>query len=158
LKNKLFRFSFSYLKDEEESKDIVQEVMIKVWEDLQSKKAIANIEAWCMTCTRNKSLDRLRNKSFGNQSLDDQYNLQNNEEDPLEIMENKELLGQVHAIVEQLSDKQKEVVRLRDFDGMSYKEIEEIMGLDMNQVKVNLFRGRKYIKEKMQKILNYGLS
>lgn len=158
MKNKLFRFSLSYLKDEEESKDIVQEVMIKVWEDLQSKKAIDNIEAWCMTCTRNKSLDRLKNKSFGNQSIDDQFDLQNNEEDPLEILENKELLGQVGAIVDLLSDKQKEVVRLRDFDGMSYKEIEKIMGLDMNQVKVNLFRGRKFIKEKMEKILKYGLS
>ena len=158
LKNKLYRFALSYLRDEDEAKDIVQEVMIKLWQNLQANKKINNIEAWSMTCTRNKSLDRMKSKSYANQSLEGQYDLQYNEDDPSQILENKELLSHVGEIVDQLSLKQREVVRLRDFEGMSYKEIEEIMGLDMNQVKVNLFRARKFIKEKMDKVIKYGLS
>jgi len=100
----------------------------------------------------------MKNKSFNNGSIEDQFHLNSESEDPSEILENKELLGHVGSIVDMLNDKQKEVVRLRDFEGMSYKEIEKIMGLDMNQVKVNLFRARKFIKEKMEKVIKYGLS
>jgi len=142
----------------EEAKDVVQEVMIRIWETTQKGTKIDNPEAWCMTCTRNKSLDRMKSKSFRSQNIEDQYDLHYDGISPEKRLEEKDMLSQVNGIMDQLSNKQKEVVRLRDFDGMSYKEIQEIMGLDMNQVKVNLFRARKYIKEQMEKMMKYGLS
>ena len=61
-KNKLFRFAFRLLGSSEEAKDVVQEVMMKVWNGREQMGAIDNMEAWCMRITKNLSLDRLRSK------------------------------------------------------------------------------------------------
>ena len=59
-KNKLFRFALRFLGDEEEAKDIVQEVFMRVWNARDQMHAIENWEAWCMRITRNLSHDRIR--------------------------------------------------------------------------------------------------
>lgn len=51
-KNKLFRFAFRLLGSSEEAKDVVQEVLIKVWNGKENLAAIQNIEAWCMRITK----------------------------------------------------------------------------------------------------------
>ncbi|HCW09182.1 MAG TPA: RNA polymerase sigma factor, partial [Cytophagales bacterium] len=56
-----------------------------------------------------------------------------------------------------LPDKQRQVMHLRDIEGYSYNEISEILELDMNQVKVNLFRARNAVREKLLKLNAYGL-
>jgi RNA polymerase sigma factor (sigma-70 family) len=61
-KNKLFRFAFRLVGSTEEAKDVVQEVMIKVWNGREQMAEMQNMEAWCMRITKNLSLDRLRSK------------------------------------------------------------------------------------------------
>ncbi|MBY0435019.1 MAG: RNA polymerase sigma factor, partial [Cyclobacteriaceae bacterium] len=56
-----------------------------------------------------------------------------------------------------LPEKQRQVMHLRDIEGYSYQEIVEILEIDMSQVKVNLFRARNTVREKLQKINAYGL-
>ena len=57
--------------------------------------------------------------------------------------EEKEIIDQAF---EQLEDKQKKIIMLRDWDGYSYEEIADILEINLNQVKVNLFRARKKMK------------
>ena len=61
-KNKLFRFAFRMLGSSEEAKDVVQEVMIKVWNGREQMAEVQNMEAWCMRITKNLSLDKLRSR------------------------------------------------------------------------------------------------
>jgi RNA polymerase sigma-70 factor (ECF subfamily) len=56
-----------------------------------------------------------------------------------------------------LPDKQRQVMHLRDVEGYSYNEICDILDIDMNQVKVNLFRARNAVREKLTKANAYGL-
>ena len=56
-----------------------------------------------------------------------------------------------------LPEKQRQVMHLRDIEGYSYQEICEILEIDMSQVKVNLFRARNSVRERLQKINAYGL-
>jgi RNA polymerase sigma factor (sigma-70 family) len=60
VKNKLYRFALRFLNNEEEAKDIVQEVFIRVWNGREQMNQVQNWEAWCMRITRNLSLDRIR--------------------------------------------------------------------------------------------------
>ena len=48
-------------------------------------------------------------------------------------------------------------MQLRDFEGKSYKEIAQILGITEEQVKVNIFRARQQIKQQFIKTENYGL-
>ena len=157
-KNKLFRFAFRLLGSSEEAKDVVQDVLVKVWSGREGLDEIQNIEAWCMRITRNLSLDRIRSKQRKETgSIEELKDVRQSGFTPDERTEMNENMQQVKKIIESLPEKQRQVIHLRDVEGYSYLEIVEILELDMNQVKINLFRARHAIREKLVKMNAYGL-
>ena len=57
--------------------------------------------------------------------------------------------------VNQLPEKQRSCIQLRDFEGKSYKDIAAILSMTEEQVKVNIFRGRQAIKQRVERMNNY---
>jgi RNA polymerase sigma-70 factor (ECF subfamily) len=156
-KNKLFRFALRLLGSSEEAKDVVQETMIKVWNG-RDMAEVQNMEAWCMRITKNLSLDKLRSrqrKSTG--SIDERFDMVHESLSPHEKTEIQESMKRIDELMATLPDKQRQVMHLRDIEGYSYNEICEVLELDMNQVKVNLFRARNAVREKLLKLNAYGL-
>ena len=60
-------------------------------------------------------------------------------------------------MINSLPEKQRSCMQLRDIEGKQYKEIATALQMSEEQVKVNLFRARKTVKERFQKLDNYGL-
>ena len=157
-KNKLFRFAWRLLDNEEEAKDVVQEVLIKVWNGRDQMDAVQNWEAWCMRVAKNLSLDRLRSrqrKAIG--PMEEGFDVHHETLSPYEKTELAESMVRINQLIAALPEKQRQVIHLRDIEGYSYNEICEILDLDMSQVKVNLFRARNSVREKLVKINAYGL-
>jgi RNA polymerase sigma-70 factor (ECF subfamily) len=158
VKYKLYRFALRITGDQEEAKDIVQEVMIRVWNKRENMDQTTNMEAWCMQITKNLCYDRLKSKAFQTRSsLPEHWQVEDTASTPERKAEMSDIMNQIHRFISTLPDKQKEVIHLRDIEGYSYNEIGEIMGIDINQVKVNLFRARKTIRESLSKINVYGI-
>lgn len=158
VKNKLYRFAFRLLGSSDEAKDVVQEVLIRVWNGREQLATIENVEAWCMRITKNLSLDRLRAKQRKpTDSLDQAEVVLEVGLTPYESAEMSESMQRINLLIASLPEKQRQVMHLRDIEGYSYNEICEILELDMNQVKVNLFRARNAVREKFVKINAYGL-
>lgn len=158
LKNKLFRFAYSYLKDEDDAKDVVQDVMIKSWEDIKDVNAIRNVEAWCMTLVKNRSLDQLKRKGRSNKvEIDAQHQLRIVGADPLEQTVQNDTNSRIRELISQLPEKQRDVITLRDVEGYSYQEIAEIMGVEMSNVKVLLHRARMKVRAEIKNIHGYGI-
>jgi RNA polymerase sigma-70 factor (ECF subfamily) len=158
VKNKLYRFAMRFLGNEDEAQDIVQEVFIRVWNGREQMAGVENWEAWCMRITKNLSLDRIRSMTRRQtQPIEDGYGIMHAAPTPYESAEVRESVGRIAQIIAGLPDKQRQVIHLRDVEGYTYNEICEIMELDMNQVKVNLFRARNAVREKMTRINAYGL-
>ncbi len=158
VKNKLFRFAFRLLGSSEEAKDVVQEVLIRVWNGRDQMATIDNMEAWCMRITRNLSLDKIRSRQRkATDSIEGHFDIQQEAFTPYEATENSENMQRIGQLIASLPEKQRQVMHLRDIEGYSYNEICEILELDMNQVKVNLFRARNAVREKFIKINAYGL-
>ena len=157
-KNKLFRFAMRFLGNEEEAKDIVQEVFIRVWNGREQMEKVQNWEAWCMRITRNLSLDRIRLiTKKQTRPIEESFDLHHDSLSPHESTEMGESMKKISQMIAALPDKQRQVIHLRDVEGYSYQEICDILDLDMNQVKVNLFRARNAVRERMTKIDAYGL-
>ena len=157
-KNKLFRFAFRLLGSQEDAKDVVQEVMLKVWNGREQMDTIDNMEAWCMRITKNMSLDRLRSKQRRvTDSMEEGFEIRQESLSPHERTEIQESMQRVNELMKALPEKQRQVMHLRDIEGYSYNEICEILELDMSQVKVNLFRARGAVREKLVKMNAYGL-
>ncbi|MFT6827636.1 MAG: RNA polymerase sigma-70 factor (family 1) [Roseivirga sp.] len=158
LKNKLYRFAFNIVKDEELAKDVVQECMIKVWEKRDEVKLIHNLEAWCMQVTRNKALDKLRSKHIKRTDLFEvELDTRKEKDTPVVLAERNEIMSRIQELIDNLPNRQREVMQLRDIEGYSYKEIAEMLVIDINLVKTNLFRARRKLKESLIKENAYGL-
>lgn len=158
LKNSLYRLALRITFSAEESEDIVQETLIKVWNKRGEWDDIESIEAFCFTICRNLALDSVKRKENNNDSLEDAPIEQpDDNSNPLENAQQKDKIEFVKQILNSLPEKQRSCMQLRDFEGRPYKQIAKILGITEEQVKVNIFRARQAVKERYQKIDNYGL-
>jgi RNA polymerase sigma-70 factor (ECF subfamily) len=150
IKNKLYRFALSITSNTVEAEDIVQEVLVKIWQKREDWDKVTNMEAWCMRMTRNLSIDKLRSKHRRVEELDINYNGSDNHT-PERIMQNKDTFDYINKLMQKLPDKQRFIMQLRDIEGLTYKEISETLEIPLNQVKIYLFRARTAIRQKMLK-------
>lgn len=158
LKNVLYRLALRITLNREEAEDIVQDTLMKVWDRRDDWQDIDSIEAFSLTICRNLSLDRMKRAGASNRPIGDGEALTaDTGGDPYEHTAGKDRMEQVKRIVDSLPEKQKSCMQLRDFEGKSYKEIAQVMGITEEQVKVNIFRARQAVKQKYNEIDRYGL-
>lgn len=157
LRDKLFRIALCITRSKEEAEDVVQDVMLKVWNKQDDWNEVGSVEAYCCRMTRNISLGRLALKGNQTEELNGERISMVGGELPNERIEKEESLGMLRKLIARLPEAQRTVVQLRDVEGMSYQEIARTLEVSEDWVKVNLFRARREIKSLFLKIENYGL-
>ena|SRR5579871_1487946 len=151
MRDKLFRFAFHLLQNIQEAEDAVQDVMAGIWTKRAEWPQWNSMEAYCMTATRNNCLDRLRRRRIPLVPETPAHQLPSPEHDPHEKMTSKEMVQRIRQCMDTLPRQQQEVIRLREMEGFSYNEISEVLGITLDQVKINLFRGRNAIRQLITK-------
>ena len=135
----LYRFILKNIKDEDKAKDIVQDTYVKFWEKKDNVEA-TKIKSYLFTTAYHTLIDIVRREkkqaSF-NDVIEENHQVQSEYSDLQEIL---------HEAIEHLPEDQKSVILLRDYEGYAYNEIAEITGMTESQVKVYIFRGRKFLK------------
>ncbi|WP_455095924.1 RNA polymerase sigma factor [Prevotella koreensis] len=158
LKDVLYRLALRITLSHEEAEDIVQDTLIKVWNRRDEWQTLESIEAYSMTICRNLALDAIKKKDNNNESLEQGIaETSDQTSDPHELMIRKDRIEMVKQLVNRLPEKQRSCLQLRDFEGKTYKEIAEILAITEEQVKVNIFRARRSIKQQFDKADSYGL-
>jgi len=147
MKDKLFRFAFRLLQNVQEAEDAVQDVMAGIWAKRDQWGEWKSIEAYCMTATRNNCLDRMRKRRILAVQEEKAGQVSSPERDPYEKMMDKQMIQRIRQCMDVLPENQQQVVRLREMEGFSYNEIAEVLDMTLDQVKINLFRGRNAIKK-----------
>ena len=146
----MFRFAFFKTGNEELAKDVVQESFINLWKENKVLKEYKNIQAYCFTLIKNKSIDHFRsneNRLKVVKSLHQEHELDNTIEEKLE---REEKLKKMFYYLNKLEEKHATILRLRDFEGYTYAEIAELIGMSLENVKVTLFRARKALQNILQ--------
>lgn len=154
LKNKMFRLSYRLLANRQEAEDTVQEVYLKIWNMRNELEKYNNVEGLMMTMSRNLCLDKLKSKKNRFASLNPQINAIDSL-NPHYQSELSDDVQKVKNLIKLLPEQQKTIVQLRDIEGYEFDEIVKMTGFELNYVRVNLSRGRKKIKEEIQKIHSY---
>lgn len=147
MKDKLFRFAFRLLQNVQEAEDAVQDVMAGVWAKRDQWGEWKSIEAYCMTATRNNCLDRIRKRRILPVQEEKAGQVSSPDRNPYEKMMDKQMVQRIRQCMDALPENQQRVVRLREMEGFSYNEIAEVLEMTLEQVKINLFRGRNAIKK-----------
>lgn len=157
LKDKLFRLALRITFDRAEAEDVVQETLIRVWNKRDEWPQFGSIEAYCLTVAKNLAIDRSERKDAHTLELTPDMEQVFDAPSPYESLVNKERMALIHRLMNELPEKQRLVMQLRDVEGQSYKEIAAVLNLTEEQVKVNLFRARQKVKQKFIDTENYGL-
>ena len=147
MKDKLVRFAFRLLQNVQEAEDAVQDVMAGIWAKRDQWGEWKSMEAYCMTATRNNCLDRIRKRRILPVQEEKAGQVSSPDRDPYEKMMDKQMIQRIRQCMDVLPENQQQVVRLREMEGFSYNEIAEVLDMTLDQVKVNLFRGRNAIKK-----------
>ncbi len=136
--NRVCRFVDKLLKDSVIAKDITQETYLKLWEN-KDKVDFEKVRAWLFTTAYRLSIDHAkRQQRYTSSEYFPEFSIE---------QENQDLKKVVNDSLALLSDLQRSIVLLKDYEGYSYQEIGEILSLNESQVKVYLFRARQKMKE-----------
>lgn len=159
LKDELFRLALRITLNHAEAEDVVQETMLKVWNKRDQWDAIESMEAFCLTVCRNLALDRMKRADSQSQTLEDSHDAPDTSyaSNPEEQAVQRDRVQLVKRLMQQLPEKQRTCMHLRDIEGKAYKEIAAVMNITEQQVKVNIFRARQTIKQKFLQSEQYGL-
>ena len=136
----VYRFILKNIRDEEKAKDIVQDSFVKLWQKVK-EVSFDKSKAYLFTTAYRRMIDLIRReKKQGNwdEVSESAYSHREHYTGISEVLQ---------GALEKLSDVQRSVIMLRDYEGYDYAEIGEITNLSLSQVKVYIFRARKVLKE-----------
>ncbi len=153
---KLLRFATLFLKDEDEAKDVVQDVFLKLWQKRDELEKIDNVEAFAMRMTRNRCLDVIRASKTITISAETDRKMKEETVDVHKQVEFTESANQIKKLINQLPDLQRTVMYLRDIEQLTYDEIAETTELQLNAIRVNLSRARKKVRDEFLKLNEDG--
>jgi RNA polymerase sigma factor (sigma-70 family) len=143
----VFRFVVKNLRHEEDARDVVQTAFEKMWrnrEDVDNAKS----KSYLFTVAYHQMIDHIRKVK--------RINLQEDfkEDSKVQQMPVYNLKKTLEEALGRLSDLQRSLVMLKDYEGYSYEEIGAITGLNESQVKVYLHRARVQLKNYLVKLEN----
>lgn len=147
LKDKLYRLALRLTMQREDAEDVVQETLIKLWNIVSRQGQIENLEAYAITTCRNMALNRLRQNSQHMLDIDSKAFAEPAVDSPHDTVCMQEGLSIISQLMARLPEKQRTCMQLRDFEGMNYRDIALAIGITEDQVKINIFRARKFVKE-----------
>ena len=156
-KDKLINFIFNYLGDLESSEDVVQETMIKLHQKKHYYKEIAKFSTWLYTIAKNLANTELRKRKQRKTTLlsqfskdDKTYELPSNDPEPGQEIQTDIVNKIIKDAVDQLSEKFKIVIVLRDIQGLSYEDISEIINVPIGTVKSRINRARLQLQVELK--------
>ncbi len=143
----VYRFIVKNLRHEEDARDVVQTAFEKLWRNRDDVDG-AKCKSYLFTVAYNQMIDHLR--KVKRVYLKDEFK----EETRVYQKEINNTRAILNVALAKLSETQRSLVMLKDYEGYSYEEIGQIMNLSASQVKVYLHRARLQLKEYIVKVEN----
>jgi RNA polymerase sigma-70 factor (ECF subfamily) len=148
---RLQKFVHSLLKSETDTEEIVQEVFVRVWENRQKIKSFGSFESYLFSIAYNTTINLLRKRVKEARTIEYIKSIQI-EIDNSALDENPdwhEIDGKINLLIEKMPARQKEVFKMRHFQGLSYKEIAGTLDLSVNTIENHLVKAHRFLKESL---------
>jgi len=150
LRDEMFRFAKRFVMSSDEAEDVVQDLMIKFWQKKDELEQFGNFKSYALKSVRNECLNRLKHHDVKLGFADMQLH-----RSELYSMEVNNLKEQIIGFINQLPEKQKAVIHLKDVEEYEVSEISAMLEMEENAVRVNLMRARQKVKEQISQLMSY---
>lgn len=158
----VYTLAFQMLGNHSDTDEVVQETFIRVFKNLHRLRNTKAFTSWLYQITMNLSIDhrkiRTRRRML---PLDERPDYLSNYElattkhvrNPGQVLENKELLGQINIAIDELPQQQRAVIIMHEVEGMSKKMISDILNCSLVTVRTNLHHARKKLRQNLTKYI-----
>lgn len=147
---RMFLTALRLTRHRQDAEDIVQDAFTKLWELRHDTLADKNVEAYCTRIVHNLFIDRQRRQHLHiSAQAADEFNLPDYHATGNKL-EQQESENMVMRLIGELPEKQRQIITLRDVEGLTYEEIAQQTGLTEVNIRVLLSRARKTIREQFK--------
>ena len=156
---RVYALLYGMVRNREDARDLTQEAFVKAYRNLEGFRLEAGFYTWMYRIAMNLAIDFTRKRKRrevvgfdeGIAQRDDDGAIAevHHEEGPGRALERRQTLALIMDAMDQLPEDQRQAVLLRELEGLSYKEIADVMGIPEGTVMSRLF----YARKKLQKLL-----
>lgn len=156
----VFGVAFAMLEERQEAEDLVQDAFIRVYQGLGGFKGDSSFRTWLFRIVRNLCVDRLRSRRSRGAALGEEQDLADVEpelervdegrrEGPVDALLRRELGEQILAGLEKLSEAHREILVLREVEGLAYEELAKVLGIPKGTVMSRLHHARARLQREL---------
>jgi RNA polymerase sigma-70 factor (ECF subfamily) len=158
----VFSLVYRMVRDRTLAEDLAQEAFIRAFNAIGSYKPSYKFSNWILKIANNHTIDHLRKRKLDTVSIhgsphatsDDEISqtrivVESRDENPLELVEHRELGGQIEQAIGALREEYRTAIVLRHVEGYAYEEIADIMAVPLGTVKTYLHRARSELRESL---------
>ena len=155
----VYRYLYTLIKNREDALDLSQETYLKLWRTLGSYRGDCSPTTWILRIAKNTAIDHLRKTAKTGDTLplahtdkdgnETSFDLPDTDVDanPEQALARMQTRAAVRKAILSLPEEQRDVIVLREFEGLSYEEIAARLSLEIGTVKSRLSRARHAIKD-----------
>ncbi len=152
----VFRLAYLILGNHDEAEDVLQETFLKLIQRIKSGQFglhNGSIKSFLLTCARNLCIDRVRQRTIRAKSqkqiqINNDWNLP---ESPYSVARERDIHTILANALDSLPENQRLIFVLFEFKGDSYKEIADALQIPLSQVKTQLHRARRKLRQRLEK-------
>ncbi|MCB9262540.1 MAG: RNA polymerase sigma factor [Flavobacteriales bacterium] len=146
LSGKMYAVSLRYMQQTDDAQDVLQEAFIRIFKNLGKFKFIGSFEGWCRKIVANTAIEAIRKNG---RIKEDNFEIL--PEMPVDAKSFERLkYNDLMSLVKSLPDGYRSVFNLYVLDGYSHKEIGEMLGINENTSKTQLFKARLALQKKVK--------
>ena len=155
--NEVYRFQLKRTNDEYEAEEITIQTFSKAFDKIGTYKEQYKFSTWLITISKNIHIDLIRKRESSIRSQitrkeDGVYKIPDENPTPEDALIKEQNLAQLLRYIKMLKPHYQEMINLRYFQEMSYKEMAQTLDEPMNNVKVKLLRARRLLADIIQKV------
>ncbi len=155
----VYRFAYHMLGDPDDADDVMQDAFVKAYRTLPGFRGDCSLQTWLLKVTGNLCRDRIKTRNrrgempLLTEAQGDLPDRSDRGQDPAMLLERKDLHALLYRVLSALPAPQRELIVLRDLEGLSYQQIAAVVDCSVASVKLRLFRARRSFKDRMESLL-----
>ena len=151
-RDRIYRFCIRMVRNHHAAEDLTQDVFKRAVEFIDTYRGEASLRTWLYSIARNQCITYLTGRSAGRQSdLDETWfaDLTDDNPDPERLSASQELSLALESALGELDQAFREVILLREIEGLTYEDIAQVTGVPPNTVKTRIHRARAQLQQRL---------